>query len=59
MLGLPPRQRAAVFLYYLLDLPIRDVGVLMRCRDGTVKALLAQARSRLARTLDEEARDEG
>ena len=52
--GLPNRQKTAIFLYYLADLPIRDVATIMRSREGTVKALLAHGRSRLASVLQAE-----
>lgn len=44
---LGPRQRMAVVLYYLVDLPIPAVAHLMGCSEGTVKAHLAQSRERL------------
>ena len=40
---LPPRQRQAVVLRYLADLPIADVADAMGCAIGTVKATLHQA----------------
>jgi RNA polymerase sigma-70 factor, ECF subfamily len=48
---LPRRQAQAVALYYLEDRPVRDVAELMGCSEGTAKALLHQARQRLARRL--------
>lgn len=57
ILDLPSRQRTAVCLYYLLDLTVKDVATVMGCRDGTVKALLSQARSRLARAIAQEDSD--
>jgi RNA polymerase sigma-70 factor (ECF subfamily) len=44
---LPFRQREAVILYYLGDLPIGTVANLMELTEGAVKAHLAQARKRL------------
>ena len=38
--GLPPRQRAAVFLRYWEDLPIAEVADLMGARPGTIKRYL-------------------
>ena len=46
--GLPPRQQTAVVLYYLADLPVPDVARAMGCRQGTVRAHLAKARTSLA-----------
>ena len=40
---LPRRQRAALVLRYFVDLPVADVAVLMRCSEGTVRALTSQA----------------
>ncbi|HVF74777.1 MAG TPA: sigma-70 family RNA polymerase sigma factor [Acidimicrobiales bacterium] len=44
---LAPQQRAAVMLHYFDDLPLGEVGRILGCREGTVKAHLHQARSRL------------
>ncbi len=49
--ALPRRQQEAVVLYYLADLPVSEVAGAMGCREGTVHAHLAKARSALARTL--------
>jgi RNA polymerase sigma factor (sigma-70 family) len=47
LVGLAPRQRAAVVLRYYADLPVDDVASLMRCRPGTVRALTHQGLQRL------------
>ncbi|MGH2789924.1 MAG: RNA polymerase sigma factor [Actinomycetota bacterium] len=44
---LPRRQREAIVLYYLLDLPIPAVAMLMDQTEGSVKAHLAHARRKL------------
>lgn len=49
---LPERQRAAVYLTYWRDLPIREVAELMDCRPGTVKRYLHLARRRLKGRLE-------
>jgi RNA polymerase sigma-70 factor (ECF subfamily) len=49
--SLPARQRAAVALHYTLDLSIEDAAAAMRCRPGTVKSLLHEARRRLREEL--------
>lgn len=49
---LPTRQRQAVLLYYLADLPIAAIADLMRISEGAVKAHLAQARTRLRQRLE-------
>lgn len=46
------RQRTAVVLYYLQDLPVPAVAALMRCSEGTVKAHLSHSRSRLKTILE-------
>jgi RNA polymerase sigma-70 factor (ECF subfamily) len=40
---LPPRQREAVVLRYLADLPLADIAAAMNCAVGTVKATLHHA----------------
>jgi RNA polymerase sigma-70 factor (ECF subfamily) len=55
---LPKRQREAVVLHYVVDLSVSDVAAAMGCREGTVKAHLAQARATLRNHL-EGARDDG
>jgi RNA polymerase sigma-70 factor (ECF subfamily) len=49
---LPRRQAQAVVLYYGDDLPTADVAQAMGCAEGTVRALLHQARTTLAKVLD-------
>lgn len=51
--GLPERQRVAVILRYLLDLPERDVARAMGVAAGTAAATLAMARRKLAKWLEE------
>ena len=48
--ALPRRQREAVTLHYLVDLPVAEVARLMGCREGTVKAHLTSAFSRIGAT---------
>lgn len=45
--SLPRRQREAVVCRYLLDLSIEEAASRMNCASGTVRALTAQAVSRL------------
>jgi RNA polymerase sigma factor (sigma-70 family) len=40
---LPARQRTALVLRYFADLPAAQVGVVMGCSEGTVRALSHQA----------------
>ena len=59
LLRLPERQRVAVVLRYLADLPLADVAAAMGCAVGTVKSTLHAALSRLRIELnDVEAMDE-
>ena len=51
---LPPRQREAVVLRYLADLPLADVAEAMGCALGTVKATLHQALGSLRVELEED-----
>lgn len=46
--SLPRRQRQAVVLYYIDDRSVLETAHVMGCAEGTVKALLHRARSRLA-----------
>jgi RNA polymerase sigma factor (sigma-70 family) len=47
------RQRMAVELHYLLDLPVAEVAEVMGCSEGTVKSTLHDARTRLRQLLEE------
>lgn len=49
---LPVRQRQAVCLYYLADLPLPAIAEAMSASEGTVKAHLAQARRKLRDVLE-------
>lgn len=49
---LPLRQRTAVVLFYLGDLPVAQIAHLMKISEGTVKAHLAQAREALRKSLE-------
>ncbi len=48
---LPQRQRQAVVLHYLADLPISEVARITGAAEGTVKSWLHRARTTLAATL--------
>jgi RNA polymerase sigma factor (sigma-70 family) len=50
---LPDRQRIAVVLRYLADLPLVDVAAAMGCAVGTVKSTLHAALARLRVELDD------
>lgn len=49
---LPPRQRLAVELFYVLDLPTADVAAVMGCTVGTVSSTLSDARRSLRASLE-------
>ncbi len=49
---LPPRQLLAVNLHYFADLTVADTAAAMSCTEGTVKATLSHARTRLAELLE-------
>jgi RNA polymerase sigma-70 factor, ECF subfamily len=50
---LPMRQRQAIVLYHLVDLPVEEVSRLIGVRPGTVKSLLARGRRALANRLSD------
>jgi RNA polymerase sigma-70 factor (ECF subfamily) len=52
MRTLPPRQRSALALRYVLDLPQHDVARMLGVADGTASATLTAARRRLQAALD-------
>ncbi len=49
---LPMRQRTAVTLFYLGDLPLGQIAHLMQISEGAVKAHLAEARAALRGSLE-------
>jgi RNA polymerase sigma-70 factor, ECF subfamily len=51
---LTPAQRAAVFLHYRVDLPVREVAHLMGTSSAAVKVHLMRGRRRLRELLGEE-----
>ena len=56
--SLPERQRIAIVLRYLVDLPLADVAEAMDCAVGTVKSTLHAALARLGVELRESAEEE-
>jgi RNA polymerase sigma-70 factor (ECF subfamily) len=50
--SLPPRQRLAVELHYVLGLDVTETAAVMRCSPGTVKSTLYDARARLRTALE-------
>jgi RNA polymerase sigma-70 factor, ECF subfamily len=48
---LPVRQRQAIVLHYLADLPLAEIAQVPAVPQGTVKSLLARGRRALAATL--------
>lgn len=51
LLELSPREREAVALHYLADLPYEDVGELLGCAPGTVKRYVHRGITRLREQL--------
>jgi RNA polymerase sigma-70 factor (ECF subfamily) len=49
---LPPRQRLAVELFYVLGLPVAECAVVIRCATGTVSSTLSDARRALRSKLE-------
>ena len=52
--GLAPRQQRAVLLFYVADMPVAAIAQVMGVSEGTVKAHLSQARSKLRHTMGED-----
>jgi len=52
--GLPPRQRAALTLRYVHDLPDAEIARALRCRPGTVRSLLSRGRDAVRAALDDD-----
>ena len=50
---LRPRQRAAVFLRYYLDLPETEIASALDCRAGTVKSMLHRSLATMKEFLDD------
>ncbi len=54
MLAIAPKYQAVLSLHYLEGLPVKDVAVVIGCREGTVKSRLARARDALREELGKE-----
>ena len=52
--GLPPRQRAALTLRYVHDLPDAAIARALRCRPATVRSLLSRGREAVRAHLEED-----
>ena len=50
--GLPARQRAALTLRYVHDLPDEAIAKALGCRPATVRSLLSRGREALRETLE-------
>ncbi|HEY7618360.1 MAG TPA: sigma-70 family RNA polymerase sigma factor [Solirubrobacteraceae bacterium] len=54
--GLPARQRAALTLRYVHDLPDDAIARALRCRPGTVRSLLSRGRDALRAAMQDDHR---
>jgi RNA polymerase sigma factor (sigma-70 family) len=52
--GLPARQRAALTLRYVHDLPDAAIARALRCRPGTVRSLLSRGREAVRAELEDD-----
>lgn len=52
--SLPPRRREAVALFYICDLPIREVALTMELSEGAVKAHLAAGRDQIRKAFEDD-----
>jgi RNA polymerase sigma-70 factor, ECF subfamily len=52
--ALPPRERAAMALFYVLDLPVKDVAARLGISAATVRVHLTRGRRHLAALVGEE-----
>ena len=51
---LPPKQRAAIALRYVEDLPVSQIADILGCSTSTASVHLHRARTKLAELLEEE-----
>jgi RNA polymerase sigma-70 factor (sigma-E family) len=58
LLSLPLRQRMAIVLRYYEDLDVRETASIMRCSEGTVKALTSRGTDRLRPVVGAEIEDD-
>jgi RNA polymerase sigma-70 factor (ECF subfamily) len=56
--ALPPKQRAAIALFYQEDQSTADIAEILGCTVSTATSHLSQARARLAELLDEPAQNQ-
>ena len=57
VLGLPPRYREAIFMFYFLNYNIKEIAALTGQKPGAVKTALCRARKKLKISLKEEMYD--
>ena len=53
ILRLPEKQREIICLYYLQDLPVREIAGILDMNENTVKVTLMRSREKLRRFLEE------
>lgn len=49
--GLSDKERTAVLLFYMQDRPIKEIAQITESPEGSVKALLSRARTKMAKTI--------
>ncbi len=50
---LSEKERTAILLFYLQDRPIKEIVRIMEIPEGSVKALLSRARTKMAKTIND------
>ena len=54
VMALPPKERAAVHLFYYEDMPVREIAHVLGTSPGAVKTRLSRARKQLKESLGDE-----
>jgi len=53
MNALSDNERAAITLFYLQDIPIKKISIIMNISEGTIKSLLSRARNKMKEFLQD------
>lgn len=54
VLSLPIKYREAIILYYYEDLPIKEIALMLKCPDSTIKSRILRGRKMLKGILSDE-----